>query len=87
MRNLMQKQLSDEYLNQAKNKEKNAVLLSEVVRISQQTEKQQSVLDGIGGIIDGKIKEMEQRLSGAEQSYNLVNRKGDAASQFLNDVF
>ena len=40
MRNLMQKQLSDEYLNQAKNKEKNAVLLSEVVRISQQTEKQ-----------------------------------------------
>ena len=38
-------------------------------------------------MVDGKIKELEQRLAGAEQSYNLVNRKGDAATHFLNEVF
>jgi hypothetical protein len=37
--------------------------------------------------MDNKIKELEQRLAGAEQSYNLVNRKGDAASSFLSDVY
>lgn len=30
---------------------------------------------------------LEQRLSLNEQSSAMVNRKGDAASQFLNEVF
>jgi hypothetical protein len=30
---------------------------------------------------------MEQRLQMSENSNQMVNRKGDAASQFLNEVF
>lgn len=87
MRTMLQSKLSEDHLNQAKSKEKNAVLLNEVVRISQQSEKHNAALAGIGSMMDGKIKELEQRLSGAEQSYNLVNRKGDAATHFLNEVY
>ena len=85
MRFMLQKQLPDDYLNQAKTKETNVVSLSEVFRIGQQAEKQQQITDGIDALIHGKVREQEQRLSGAEQSYNLVNRKGDATSQFFDE--
>ena len=37
--------------------------------------------------MDEKIREMEARLAQQEQSYSLVNKKGDASAQFLNDVY
>jgi hypothetical protein len=49
MRSLLQSKLSDDSLTQAKSKEKNAVLMQEVVRLSQQADKHQSLLGGIGG--------------------------------------
>ena len=37
--------------------------------------------------MEERIAYLEQRLSQSEQNNQLVNRKGDAASQFLNEVF
>lgn len=68
MRSLLQSKLSDDSLTQAKSKEKNAVLMQEVVRLSQQADKHQSLLGGIGGQIDERIVALEQRLALNEQS-------------------
>ena len=37
--------------------------------------------------MDDKIRELEARLNQSEQSYSLVNKKGDASAQFLNEVY
>ena len=87
MRNLLQSKVSEDHLSNAKTKEKNAILMQEVVRLSQQADKHQQLLSGIGGQIDDRIVQMEQRLALNEQSNVMVNRKGDAATHFLNEVF
>jgi len=87
MRSLLQNKVSDDQLNQAKTKEKNAVLMQEVVRLSQQVDKHQSLLGGIGGQIDERMLALEQRLALNEQSTVMQNRKGDASTHFLNEVF
>ena len=44
-------------------------------------------LSGLNQQLEERIAFLEQRLSQSEQSNALVNRKGDAASMFLNEVF
>lgn len=44
-------------------------------------------MSGLNQQLEQRIAYLEQRLSQQEQSNQLVNRKGDAASMFLNEVF
>ena len=37
--------------------------------------------------LEERIAVLEQRLQMSEQNNQMVNRKGDAASMFLNEVF
>ena len=87
MRNFMQNKLSEDAALQLKSKEKNNILFNELVRIGQESEKQQVALSGLNQQLEERIAFLEQRLQQSEQNSQMINRKGDAASIFLNDVF
>lgn len=44
-------------------------------------------LSGLNVQLEERIAYLEQRLLQSEQNNTMVNRKGDAASMFLNEVF
>ena len=44
-------------------------------------------LSGLNVQLEERIAYLEQRLQQSEQTNAMVNRKGDAASMFLNEVF
>ena len=44
-------------------------------------------LSGLNVQLEERIAFLEQRLQQSEQNNAMVNRKGDAASMFLNEVF
>ena len=87
MRNFMQTKLSEDHADKVKTKEKSSILFNELVRIGQESEKQQSQLQGLNHALEQRIAVMEQRLQMSENNNQMVNRKGDAASMFLNEVF
>lgn len=87
MRQLLQSKTSEDHVEKIKVKEKNSILFNELVRIGQQSEKHGQVLSGLNQQLEQRIAYLEQRLSQQEQSNQMVNRKGDAASMFLNEVF
>lgn len=87
MRQLLQSKTSEDHVEKIKVKEKNSILFNELVRIGQQSEKHGQVLNGLNQQLEQRIAYLEQRLSQQEQSNQMVNRKGDAASMFLNEVF
>ena len=62
MRNFMQTKLSEDHANQVKSKEKNSILFNELVRIGQESEKQQSQLQGLNHQLEERIALLEQRL-------------------------
>lgn len=87
MRNFMQTKVSEDHAEQVKSKEKNSILFNELVRIGQDAERQQSQLSQLNVALEERIAMLESRLQSSEQSTVMVNRKGDAASMFLNEVF
>jgi hypothetical protein len=87
MRNFLQAKQSEDHLEKMKFKEKNSILFNELVRIGQQAEKHGQALTGLNQQLEQRIAYLEQRLGQQEQSNQLINRKGDAASMFLNEVF
>ena len=87
MRNILQSKVSEDHAIQVKAKEKNSILFNELVRIGQESEKQQMALSGLNSQLEERIAYLEQRLGQSEQTNAMVNRKGDAASMFLNEVF
>ena len=87
MRNFMQNKISEDHADKIKTKEKSSILFNELVRIGQESEKQQASLQGLNHQLEERIAVLEQRLQMTETNNQLVNRKGDAASMFLNEVF
>ena len=87
MRNFLQTKLSEDHADKVKTKEKSSILFNELVRIGQESEKQQRQLQGLNHQLEERIAVLEQRLSMSESNNQMVNRKGDAASMFLNEVF
>jgi hypothetical protein len=87
MRNFLQAKQSEDHVEKMKGREKNAILFNEVVRIGQMSEKQGNALSGLNQTLEQRIAYLEQRLGQQEQNNQLINRKGDAASLFLNEVF
>ena len=62
MRNFMQNKLSEDAALQLKSKEKNNILFNELVRIGQESEKQQVALSGLNQQLEERIAFLEQRL-------------------------
>lgn len=87
MRNFLQSKQSEDHIEKMKSKEKNSILFNEVVRIGQQAEKHSQALTGLNQQLEARIAYLETRLSQQEQNNQLINRKGDSASMFLNEVF
>ena len=87
MRNFLQTKLSEDHADKVKDKEKSSILFNELVRIGQESEKQQRQLQGLNHGLEERIAVLEQRLQMSESNNQMVNRKGDAASMFLNEVF
>lgn len=87
MRNFLQNKVSEDHAEKIKGREKNAILFNEVVRIGQIADKQGSAINGLNQTLEQRIQYLEQRLGQSEQNNQLINRKGDAASMFLNEVF
>jgi hypothetical protein len=87
MRSFLQNKVSEDNAEKIKGREKNAILFNEVARIGQLSEKQAQNISGLNQQIEQRIQYLEQRLAQSEQNNQLINRKGDAASMFLNEVF
>ena len=87
MRNFMQSKLSEDHADKVKTKEKSSILFNELVRIGQESEKHQNQLQNLNHQLEERIVLMEQRLQMSDNNTAMVNRKGDAASMFLNEVF
>lgn len=87
MRNYLQTIFSENHADQVKSKEKSSILFNELVRIGQESEKQQRQLQGLNTALEERIAVLEGRLQMQESNNQMVNRKGDAASMFLNEVF
>lgn len=87
MRNFLQTKLSEDHADKVKTKEKSSILFNELVRIGQQSEAQQRQLQGLNHALEERIAVLESRLHQSESNNQMVNRKGDAASMFLNEVF
>lgn len=87
MRNFLQTKLSEDHADKVKTKEKSSILFNELVRIGQDADLQKQSLQALNHHLEQRIAAMEQRLAMSENNNQMVNRKGDAASQFLNDVF
>ena len=62
MRNFLQTKLSEDHAEQVKTKEKSSILFNELVRIGQDSEKQQRQLQGLNHQLEERIALMEQRL-------------------------
>lgn len=87
MRNILQSKMSEDHADKVKAKEKNSILFNELVRIGQDNERQNQGLQSLNQQMEERIAVLEQRLGQSETNTVMVNRKGDAASMFLNDVF
>ena len=70
-----------------KTKEKSSILFNELVRIGQESDLQKQSLQQLNHALEQRIAMLEQRLQMNENSSQMINRKGDAASMFLNEVF
>ena len=87
MRNFLQTKLSEDHSNQVKAKEKSSILFNELVRIGHESTSQKQNLQNLNHQLEQRIATMEQRLSMVDNNNSMISRKGDAASQFLNEVF
>ena len=66
MRNILQSKVSEDHAVQVKAKEKNSILFNELVRIGQESEKQQVALSGLNVQLEERIAFLEQRLQQSE---------------------
>ena len=86
MRGFLQDKLSEDHMNNFKNKEKSTVLFSEVVRLGEQYERQLEQFQQSTLNYESRIQTLESRLQSTEQNSITVDKKGDATSQFMNEV-
>ncbi len=59
---------------------------NEVVRLGEDNEKHQELLNQITVQYENRIQTLEQRLMQQEQSSLITEKKGDSSQNFLNDV-
>ena len=62
MRNYLQTIFSENHADQVKTKEKSSILFNELVRIGQESEKQQRQLQGLNTALEERIAVLEGRL-------------------------
>lgn len=87
MRNFMQNKVSEDQADKLKTKEKSSILFNELVRIGHESTSQKQSMQNLNHELMQRIQALEQRLSMVDNNSNMISRKGDAASQFLNEVF
>ena len=87
MRNFLQSKLSEDHADKMKTKEKSSILFNELVRIGHESTAQKQSLQNLNHQLEQRIATLEQRLAMVDNNNSMISRKGDAASQFLNEVF
>ena len=68
MRNYLQTIFSENHADQVKTKEKSSILFNELVRIGQESEKQQRQLQGLNTALEERIAVLEGRLQMQESN-------------------
>jgi hypothetical protein len=81
----LHEKLTEDLLSLSKEREKSKALFLEVVRLGEQQEKSNEKIQNLNLLLDGKLKNMENRMQVGEKNLNQISMKGEQGIENFSD--
>lgn len=85
MKSYLHEKFTEDLLSLSKEREKSKTLFLEVVRLGEQQEKSNEKIQNLNLLLDGKLKNLENRLQVGEKNLNQISVKGEQGIDNFND--
>lgn len=85
MKSYLHEKFTEDLLSLSKEREKSKTLFLEVVRLGEQQEKSNEKIQNLNLLLDGKLKNLENRLHVGEKNLNQISVKGEQGIDNFSD--